>query len=130
MISPRYLSACLAAAAMLAATPSAVLADGPGSGAWIDERMGFTYLDANYRAPVDCWKAAIRKGAPAGAQTGGDIPVTVMMTEAGPCRPGPKIARAVGMIGVYPMGEIVRIFFVDPRGRIVKTERVSIDSPR
>ena len=111
--------------AMLAAT--AAFADGPGSTAYIDDRSAFLTVDANYRAPVDCWRASLNRGAPAGAAFGSDIPVTVTMVEAGPCHPVPKVARAVGTIGAFPpLGAVVRIFFIDPRGRIVKTERVAV----
>ncbi|MGE0231023.1 MAG: hypothetical protein AB7O39_04185 [Flavobacteriaceae bacterium] len=111
--------------ALLAATGA--LAQGPGSSAYVDERSAFLTVDANYRAPVDCWRASLSRGAPAGAAFGNDIPVTVVMSEAGPCNPVPKVARAVGTIGAFPpLGAVVRIFFIDPRGRIVKTERVAV----
>ena len=106
---------------------AAAFADGPGSVAYVDERSAFLTVDANDRAPVDCWRASLSRGAPAGAAFGNDIPVTVVMSEAGPCNAVPKVARAVGTIGAFPaLGAVVRIFFIDPRGRIVKTERVAV----
>lgn len=114
---------------LLAAGGAPVLAAGPGSWAHIDRFSHVVLVDANYVAPQSCWRvASTRRGAPAGANAGGDIPVTMTMTRSGSCAPAQKLLRGGTNVGFQQMGAVVRIFFVGPDGKVVKTERVAIES--
>lgn len=127
---PRVLPAALSIL-MLLAGAAAAQAQGPGSSARLQERFGMSILvDASYVAPDGCQAIlSFGRGAPAGAAIDDwTIPVTV---EIGPdprgCS-GQRVLRQVFGIGGGSIQHLVEIFFVAPDGRILKTEKVAVQT--
>jgi hypothetical protein len=104
-------------------------AQGPGSFArYTSFNGGVIRLDANYVASDRCQAAvSAHRGAPAGQRVGQNIiPVTIVI---GPNPRGcgnTRVVRRIMTVGGPSNTELVQIFFVNPSGRILKVERVSI----
>jgi hypothetical protein len=119
----------LALFALALTLPGAASAQGPGSFArYTGFYGGAIRLDANYVASDTC-QAAISayRGAPAGQGVGPNIiPVTIII---GPNPRGcgnTRVVRRIMTVGGPSNTELVQIFFVNPSGRILKIEKVSI----
>ncbi|MGE0847259.1 MAG: hypothetical protein AB7L41_13405 [Flavobacteriaceae bacterium] len=115
----------IAVASMLAGAAHAE----PGSSAYVRGGIvGPVFVDAAYQAPSGCWYiAGAGRGAPAGVSPGTDVAVTVRFASKGTaCGPG-RVLHIVTRVSAN-IGSIVRVYFVAPDGRIVKTERVSVST--
>ena len=109
--------------------PGAVSAQGPGSFArYTSFNGGVIRLDANFVASDTCQAAvSANRGAPSGQRVGPNIiPVTIVI---GPNPRGcgnTRVVRRIMTVGGPSNTELVQIFFVNPSGRILKVEKVSI----
>ncbi len=119
----------LALFAFALSLPGAAPAQGPGSFArYTGFYGGAIRLDANYVASDTCQAAiSAHRGAPSGQRIGPNIiPVTIVI---GPNPRGcenTRVVRRIMTIGGPSNTELVQIFFVNPSGRILKDEKVSI----
>jgi len=107
----------------------AASAQGPGSFArYTSFNGGVIRLDANFVASDTCQAAvSANRGAPSGQRVGPNIiPVTIVI---GPNPRGcgnTRVVRRIMTVGGPSNTELVQIFFVNPSGRILKIEKVSI----
>lgn len=122
----KYLALALLALALV--LPELAFAQGPGSYARRTGPYGGPLrLEANYVARDTCQAAiAANRGAPAGQSVGSEIiPVTIVI---GPNPKGCGNSRVVTRImtlGGPKETNLIRIYFVDPAGRILKIENIS-----
>jgi|FEC22Drversion2_1045045.scaffolds.fasta_scaffold00041_45 hypothetical protein len=118
----------LVLAAVLAAPASA---EGPGSFARLYGPYGGPIrLDANFHASDTCQAALeAHQAAPAGQRVPPFVvPVTIVI---GPNPLGctdTRIVRRIVTVGGAGVDQMIRIFFVNPSGRILKTENVAVQS--
>lgn len=112
----RHIRAALVALSAL--TAGAAYAEGPGGGPRL--------LSLNYTASDTCQKVlSTRRGAPPGQSVGSDtIPVTVTI---GPNPRGCGDSRRVtGRLNIGGPQSLIKVFYVDTSGRILKTERIAM----
>ncbi|MCT8973226.1 hypothetical protein [Microbaculum marinisediminis] len=121
----------LALLAVVLALPGTAFAEGPGSFARYKGYYGGAIrLEANYVARDTC-QAAIdaRRGAPPGQAVAPlTIPVTIVI---GPNPRGcgqSRLVQRVMTVGGPTSTELIQIFFVNPTGRILKIEKISIST--
>lgn len=127
----RPLSAVVFALVLLAGATVAAQAQGPGSSARMQERLGMGVLvDTSYVAPDGCQAMlSFGRGAPPGAVLDDwTIPVTVVIGPDPLGCSGERVLRRVFGIGGGSIQHLVEIFFVAPDGRILKTEKVAVQT--
>lgn len=119
------------ALALLMALPAPASAQGPGSYAQMSGYYGGAVrLDANYYASDTCQAAfSAYRGAPDGQSVAQFvIPVTIVV---GPNPVGcgtTRVVRRIMSLGASINTQLIQIFFVNPSGRILKIEKVAIET--
>lgn len=124
----------------LLAFVAALLASAPaGAGAWllagssaglIGNRDGTAQVDIQYLAPSAChYIASMVQEAPPGAQMPNHaLPLTIVVAaRSGPCARRATNLRDTKLVHPDLNTNLVRIFFVTPSGKRLKTEQVAIN---
>ena len=124
----RYVALALFAFVLVLADAPSASAQGPGSYARrAGPYGGPLILTANFYARDTCQKALSgRRGAPSGQSVGRNIvPVTIVIGPNPSGCGGSRVVRWVMPVGGPNDFPLIRIFFVDTSGRILKIENIS-----
>jgi hypothetical protein len=127
----RFSAAVAFSVVLLAGATVAAQAQGPGSYAHLQERFGMSVLvDASFVAPDGCQTIlSAARGAPPGVALGHNfIPATVIVGPDPRGCSGQRVLRRVFGIGFGSILQNVQLFFVSQDGRILKTEKLAIQT--
>ncbi|HXK54315.1 MAG TPA: hypothetical protein PK405_06485 [Hyphomicrobiales bacterium] len=102
---------------------------GGSSAGLFGRRSAMAQVDAVYVAPSSChYFASMRQVAPRGSSVPDHaLPLTIVVAaRPGPCISRPTRLRGIQMVHPDLNTNLVRIFFVSPAGKHLKTEQVAI----
>ena len=101
----------------------------PGSVAYAEGGYISLRIDANMLSRSGCGQVvSSRRGAPDGVRMDYDsVAATVTIDMDANCHGGPRVVRSMFPMSGIPNVPLVHIYFVSTNGRILKSERVSIN---